>query len=64
MVTDDGMPPNGSSKTGSGIGLSNIRARLSKLYGEDYSFSLEPCGPGTRVSLSIPFNVQKKPAED
>jgi signal transduction histidine kinase len=58
-VVDDGVPPTSSSAQSSGIGLSNIRARLMKLYGEDFSFNLEPFGQGTRVRLSIPFVNQQ-----
>jgi LytS/YehU family sensor histidine kinase len=52
-VTNDGLPA--SDKSSTGIGLANTRARLTKLYGDDFSFNLEPFGTGTRVSLSIPF---------
>ena len=54
MVTDDGVPPTASQHS-TGIGLANIRARLTKLYGENFSFSLEPFEQGTRVRLTIPF---------
>ena len=69
-VTNDGLPA--SDKSSTGIGLANTRARLTKLYGEDFSFKLEPFGTGTRVSLSIPFEegpdaireeLQQKPEE-
>ena len=53
-VTDDGTPPL-AGKNGSGIGLANTRARLTKLYGKDFSFSLQPCGQGAQVRLDIPF---------
>src|SRR5262249_34055379 len=53
-VTDDGTPTN-PGKNGAGIGLANTRARLTKLYGNDFSFSLEPFGQGARVRLDIPF---------
>lgn len=57
-ITDDGRPPADSlDGTGqsTGIGLANTRARLTKLYGKDFNFSLEPCGQGTCVRLNIPF---------
>jgi two-component system, LytTR family, sensor kinase len=56
-VTDDGSPP-ARGKNGAGIGLANTRARLTKLYGDDFSFSLEPFGRGARVRLDIPFEEQ------
>ncbi|HEU5235780.1 MAG TPA: ATP-binding protein, partial [Pyrinomonadaceae bacterium] len=55
ILTNDGLPLPATDKSSTGIGLANTRARLTKLYGDDFSFNLEPYGPGTRVSLSIPF---------
>ncbi|MCA1849761.1 MAG: histidine kinase, partial [Acidobacteria bacterium] len=41
-----------------GIGLSNTRARLSKLYGAAHSFHLSsPDGGGTQVTITIPFHT-------
>ncbi len=54
-VIDDGEPPAESSRQTPGIGLANTRARLTKLYGQDFSFNLQPSGQGTMVSLEIPF---------
>jgi hypothetical protein len=59
-VTDDGTHPV-AGKNGAGIGLANTRARLTKLYGDDFSFSLEPYGEGARVQLDIPFQEQGAP---
>jgi len=59
-VTDDGRPPGSPHEHGTGIGLANTRARLTKLYGGNFNFSLEPFGPGTRVSLSIPFEERPR----
>lgn len=53
-VADDGVPP-ADKKGSNGIGLANTRARLTKLYGQDFSFNFEPFGEGARVSLNIPF---------
>ena len=40
-----------------GIGLSNTRARLDKLYGAAHSFQLSPAdGGGTQVTITIPFH--------
>jgi len=58
MVTDDGRPPSSSLHGNTGIGLANTRARLVKLYGEDFIFGLEPFGQGTRVHLNIPFKAR------
>jgi two-component system, LytTR family, sensor kinase len=61
-ITDDGahppaVPPQNSQSKG--IGLANTRARLTKLYGENFNFSLEPSGQGTSVRLNIPFERQR-----
>jgi two-component system, LytTR family, sensor kinase len=56
-VTDDGTNPV-RVKNGSGIGLANTRARLTKLYGQDFTFGLEPFGPGAQIRLEIPFEEQ------
>ena len=52
-----------SEKENTGIGLANTRARLTKLYGQDFTFSIEPFGQGTRVSLNIPFETQRALAQ-
>jgi len=54
-VTDDGLPPPASVEETSGIGLANTRARLTKLYGQDFTFRLEPADRGTRVRMEIPY---------
>jgi hypothetical protein len=58
MITDDGEPPAMPSSGNTGIGLANTRARLTKLYGSDFIFNLEPFGQGTRVNLNIPFKAR------
>jgi len=58
LVTDDGVPPALPPSKNAGIGLANTRARLTRLYGQDFSFGLEPCGQGTQVRLDIPFKVR------
>lgn len=58
MITDDGEPPAISLSGHTGIGLANTRARLTKLYGHDFVFNLEPFGQGTRVNLNIPFKAR------
>jgi two-component sensor histidine kinase len=43
-----------------GLGLSNTRARLRQLFGEDQTFSIEPCTPrGVLVTLTIPFHLAR-----
>jgi signal transduction histidine kinase len=55
-----GLPPQGSEtkQPEGGLGLSNTRARLTQLYGDQYSFDLsnDPRG-GTIATLEIPFQL-------
>lgn len=57
QVVDDGNG-SGSGRPGSGVGLSNTRARLETLYGTDFRFDARhaPNG-GFRAALSIPFRA-------
>jgi signal transduction histidine kinase len=53
-VTDDG--PGVTSGAEPGIGLSNTRARLQQLYGNEYLLKLEPApGGGARTVVRIPY---------
>ncbi len=56
-VYNDGPPlPNGWEDSQSGIGISNVRARLQSLYGSDFDFRLQNQPPdGVQVTLSVPF---------
>lgn len=56
IVEDDGVGlPDGNGVRREGVGLSNTRARLSQLYGEDYTLELVGADPGLRVCMSIPY---------
>ena len=58
QVRDDGPGMDEARKETAfnGIGLSNTRARLDKLYGAAHSFHLSsPDGGGTQVTITIPF---------
>ena len=53
-VEDDG-PGLSESDDGDGVGLSNTRARLEALYGDDHRFSIAAAGPrGVRVTIDLP----------
>lgn len=57
-VRDDGKDPQkiAGQNGAAGLGLKNIRERLSELYGEDYSFSLSRAADGwTTAQIVIPF---------
>jgi two-component system sensor histidine kinase AlgZ len=47
--------PDGDS---TGVGLSNTRQRLERMYGDDFAFAAGPDGPDHyRVTISLPHNV-------
>lgn len=53
-ITDDGRHP--ATNTGStGIGIANTTARLTQLFGQDFSFELKPAGEGAQVAIDLPF---------
>jgi two-component sensor histidine kinase len=61
-ISDDGrLSPIQSG--GGGIGLANIRARLTQLYGNDFHFDLVPSPEGTRVVLELPFQLMTAKVE-
>lgn len=62
QVLDDGAGLKDSpEKFTNGIGLSNTRARLERLYGSAYSFALADAdGGGLQVKISIPFHTAPK----
>jgi len=60
-ISDDGPGlKNQQTKFKEGIGLTNTRARLQQLYGEDFQFELgNSSGKGFVVNLVIPFRSEK-----
>ncbi|HLM60535.1 MAG TPA: histidine kinase [Pyrinomonadaceae bacterium] len=57
-VKDNGVGLNETEGIKSGIGLSNTRKRLEKLYGEQYGFEISsPSTGGFQVKLKIPFHT-------
>jgi two-component system LytT family sensor kinase len=64
VVGDDGRGCQnvGAALSQGGIGLSNVRERLSLLYGGEGSFHVHSeLGKGFQVTLSFPFNTQERP---
>ena len=60
QVRDDG-PGLPAVTKGNGIGLSNTRARLDKLYGSAHTFELSPAdGHGLQVTVTLPFHTAKQ----
>ena len=55
-VSDDGPgSANPSPSAGQGVGLSNTRARLASLYGEDHEFRIEDGPEGFTVHIELPL---------
>jgi signal transduction histidine kinase len=68
LVRDDGpgIEDSGSDTTRPGIGLSNTRARLERLYGADYRLEVENAvSGGLEARLEVPFRLVQtgKPPE-
>src|SRR5580658_5659108 len=59
QVCDDG-PGVSEESSGNGVGLSNTRARLQQLYGEQQSLSLDHgLGGGTIATILLPYHAEK-----
>ena len=56
-VQDDAMA-DGPRRPGMGIGLDNIRSRLSTQYGGDATLVAGPTGSGWRSEIDMPFEVE------
>ena len=57
-VEDDGPGLNGHTPLKERVGLTNTRARVSNLYGDEHGLKLRhAAGDGLVVSLSIPFRT-------
>lgn len=60
-VNDDGLglnAPRRVGRSGNGVALANIRARLKTRYADNADLSLQPLPVGTRVCLNIPYNAK------
>jgi two-component sensor histidine kinase len=47
--------PQGWEETGSGIGITNVRMRLQRLYGDAFDLQLENEESGVKVSMAVPY---------
>jgi LytS/YehU family sensor histidine kinase len=64
-VRDDGpgLPANWDPEHGLGVGLSNTRERLRRLYGVDQRFQITGApGGGVQVDLTLPFHAGSAPS--
>ena len=55
-VSDDGAGTSNGTR-GSGIGISNTRARLQQMYGGDFAFEVRPTERGMVIRIDIPFRI-------
>jgi two-component system LytT family sensor kinase len=63
--TGDGAPPDRLHALNDGVGLSNTRARLKHLYGDDHRFTFANRKEGGfQVSISIPYRTAALAADD
>lgn len=63
-VDDDGLglnAPRRVGRSGSGVALANIRARLKTRYADNAELTLLPLPIGTRVYLSLPYTAKPCP---
>ena len=62
-VTDDGLGVRATRAAGStGLGLANLRERLSTMHGVHATLAIEDRQPGTRVTIDLPMRTQEQPA--
>jgi len=64
-ICDDGEGLGGQMlRAGNGIGLSNTKARLQELYGDQHRFVIAARDPtGVRVKIEIPFHLSRENVE-
>jgi sensor histidine kinase YesM len=59
MTVEDNGPGLKAQSNGSGIGISNTRARLEQFYGSDFSFQIaNSTERGASVTLDVPAFVR------
>jgi len=59
-VADTGRGLAGTTTSGEGVGLSNVRERLAALYGSRGCFTLESLAPhGARATLALPYEPDR-----
>ncbi|MDQ6923322.1 MAG: histidine kinase [Pseudomonadota bacterium] len=62
-VTDDGLGVRATRAAGStGLGLANLRERLSTMHGVHATLAIEDRQPGTRVTIDLPMLTQEQAA--
>ena len=57
MVVENPCDPERPRRTGTGLGLANVRARLRALYGDDARVGAREVGGAWRVEVSLPVET-------
>ena len=61
VVSDDGPGPAARPALSAGIGLTNTRTRLARLYGDGARLVVENAAPrGVRVTITLPFRTSRR----
>ena len=63
LNSGDGVPPHRLTLLNQGVGLANTRARLEHRYPNDHSLVFSNADPGFRVTVNIPFAVDRSMSE-
>ena len=63
VVSDDGPGLASPTPGHNGIGLTNTRTRLSRLYGDSASLLVEPAARGVRVTITLPVPTVAREGE-
>src|SRR5262245_7842568 len=59
LNSGDGVPPHRLTLLNQGVGVANTRARLEHRYPNDHSLVFSNADPGFRVTVEIPFTVDR-----
>jgi two-component system LytT family sensor kinase len=63
LNSSDGVPPHRLTLLNQGVGLANTRARLEHRYPNDHSLVFSNANPGFRVTVNIPFALDRSMAD-
>jgi LytS/YehU family sensor histidine kinase len=64
IAVENPCDPDRPQRTGTGVGLRNVRARLRALYGDDASFSAGEASGLWRVEVALPSEAASSSRKD